>query len=371
MRLLPPDSPHGWTPYVWLAYCAGFAGFPFAYGPGSVGWLVHVLGFVAFIALYFRGYWEEGGRRLAVSVALAALGVALSPVNPGALMFFIYATAFVGDARTGRPAAVWIGGLTLAGVVTAWWAGWFAPFMMAGVAVFAPAIGFVNVSSATTRRRDATLRVAQAEVARLAAEAERHRIASDVHDLLGHSLSVIVLKAELAKKLIARDPNAAAIEVADIERTSREALAEVRRAVTGFRAAVLADEWARARSVLQTAQLNVTQIPDQISPLATEGLSRQAEHALSMALREAVTNVIRHAGATACRLTVMPDGDHFRLEVADDGRGSDRVEGNGLQGMRARLKEVGGQLERDSPAGSHGGTRLTVTVPLAEKGSPE
>ena len=369
MRLLPPGNPHGWTPYAWVVYGACFAGFPVIYGPGPAGWTVHVLGFAVFLLLYFRGYWEEGWRRLAISAALALLGVVLAPFNPGALVFFIYATSFVADARAGRAAGIWIGAFSIAGVLTAWWTGWFAPFMLPGIAVFAPLIGFVNVHEATARRRDASLRSAQAEVARLAAQSERLRIASDVHDLLGHSLSLIVLKAELAYKLVTRDPTAAAAEVADIERTSRQALAEVRRAVTGFRTASLRDEWVRARSVLETAQVAVTQIPEHVTPSTTLALAPQAEHALAMALREAVTNVIRHANAAHCCITMErdPQAEHLRLAVSDDGRGSDGVEGNGLEGMRARLTEVGGRLDRGRRAGTTRGTHLMMTVPLASE----
>jgi two-component system sensor histidine kinase DesK len=318
-----------------------------------------VIGLPIFLALYFRGYWVEGGQRLAISVGLTVLGVALVSVNAGAAMFFVFATSFVGEARTGRTAAVWIGAITLVGVASVWLTGWFGPALVAGVAVFAPLIGFVNLHYALERRRDGSLLLAQAEIGRLAAQAERHRIAADVHDVLGQSLSVIVLKAELASKLISRNPEAAAAEVADIERTSREALSQVRRVVSGIRSASLADEWQRAGTVLKAAGVKVAQLPASLDAGAAPPMAAEAEHALAMAVREAVTNVMRHSRATSCQLTLTQESGLVRCRVADNGVGGEFVEGNGLMGMRARLNEIGATFARDAGAG----TSLVFTVP--------
>jgi two-component system sensor histidine kinase DesK len=364
MRLLPPDNAHGWTPYVWLVYAALFVAYPFAYGPGVFGWAPHVLGLAAFLALYFPGYWEAGRRRLGIAVALAVLGAALAPLNAGALMFFIYASSFVGEARTGRAAGVWIGGFTVAGVATAWLAGWSHPVILGSVAVFTPLIGFVNVAYALTKRQDASLRLAHAEIARLAAQAERHRIAGDVHDTLGQSLTLMVLKAELASKLLPRDREAAGREVLDIERMAREALTDVRRVVSGIRHASLAGEWRRAADVLTAAGVAVQRHPEAIDATITGPLGPGAEHALAMAVREAVTNVIRHARATECRLVFSRDRDRLTLEVVDNGVGGTFMDGHGLMGMRARLTTLGGSLECEG----HNGTRLVATVPVVADG---
>jgi hypothetical protein len=98
MRLLPPEPSLGWMPYLWLVYAGLFAGWPFVYGPGAFGWAPHVAGLVIFLVLYFRAQWETGWRRLGMALVIAALGALLTPVNAGALMFFIYAAAFVGEA---------------------------------------------------------------------------------------------------------------------------------------------------------------------------------------------------------------------------------------------------------------------------------
>ncbi|MGE0043645.1 MAG: sensor histidine kinase [Vicinamibacterales bacterium] len=368
MRLLPADSEHGWTPYLWLVYLAPYALFPYVTGAAPGGWLLQAAGLATFLPLYFRGYWVDGSARLPIILGIAALGVSLSWLNLGALSFFIYAAAFVGGARTGTAAGWWIGGLTLAGVSAAALSGWPATGLgyaatIAPVAIVTPLIGFVNVHYASVRRRDAALNLAQEEIARLAAVAERQRIAGDLHDLLGHTLSVITLKADLAAKLVERDQARAAVEIAEVARISREALGEVRRAVHGIKSARLADELARARSVLGSAgiELTISQPGGGDATPLPPGTPPATEHALALVCREAVTNVIRHARATRCRIALTVTPDHLHLEVDDDGVGGELAEGHGLAGMRARLLEVGGSLERDGRRGM----RLLAVVPRA------
>ncbi|MEW6321860.1 MAG: sensor histidine kinase [Acidobacteriota bacterium] len=351
----PPDRRSGWVAYIWLVYAALYVVAPLQWPTPSWTWPLQAAGVVVFLALYLYGLRADGSRRLLVVLGLTALGASLSPVNPGALVFFIYAASFVAGARSGGAAGAWIGGVTLAGIVAAWLAGWTHPAFLGSVAVFTPIIGFVNLHEADVRRRDASLRLAQDEIARLAARAERDRIAGDLHDLLGHTLSVIVLKSELASKLAASDVPRAAAEMAEVERIARGALTEVRATVQGYRAATLADEVARARSVLATAG-----IAADIDAAAVD-VEPRIEHALALVLREAVTNVLRHAQASTCRIRVEPAEGGVALEVADDGRGGPVGDGNGVQGMRARLREVGGMLVIESGSG----VRLRATAPAA------
>lgn len=346
MRLLPPNHPQGWTPLVWLVYSAGYVGYPFLFGASRLEWLVWAAGLGVFLAMYFRAHWLEGSERVPFIIGLAVLGAVLAPLNPGAVVFFIYAAAFVGGTRSGRTAAAWIAVITVAGVAATWFAAGGYRYMALNVAVFAPLIGFVNVHYAESRRRDATLALAQDEIARLGALAERDRIAADLHDLLGHTLSVIVLKAELAAKLLSRDPARAAAEIGEVERISRDTLSEVRRAVHGFRTATLADELVRARGVLSSAGVHLTThalvVP---AEGRVPGLAARTEHALALVLREATTNIVRHARAFTCRIDVGRLGDRLRLEIVDDGVGGGGTEGAGISGMRARLQEIGGALE--------------------------
>ena len=368
-RLLPPDGEHGWTPFVWLIYLSAYLIFPIWVGSSALVWAIDAAGLVAFLALYFRGYWVDGARRLPIIAALAALGVALAPFNPGSLTFFVYAAAFVGGAAAGRVAAAWIVALTFAGVATAagqaMLQGWrtpLEPMLGVTVVVMTPIIGFVNLHYNEGRQRDAALRLARDEIARFATLAERDRIAADLHDLLGHTLSVIVLKSGLASKLMTRDTTRAAVEIADVERISRDALAEVRRAVHGFRAATLSDELVRARGVLETAgihaDVHAASVP--ASGRVAE-LAAPLEHAAAMILRESITNVVRHSQATHCRIAITHDGGTLRLEVVDDGVGGQSPDGHGVDGMRARAREIGGVLDRDGSRGM----AIRLTAPTA------
>jgi len=216
-------------------------------------------------------------------------------------------------------------------------------------------IGGINIHFAEVTRKNAKLRLAHEEVGRLAKVAERERIARDLHDLLGHTLSVIVLKSELAEKLFDRDPQRAALEIRDVQRISREALHEVRAAVTGYHSTIEA-ELVRAREALAAAGVTFESTVD-VLPLAPT-----QEGVLALAIREAVTNVVRHAGARTCRLRLAREGSAARLEIEDDGRGGQSPEGVGLHSMRERVLALGGALER---TGS-GGTLLRIIMPTGE-----
>jgi two-component system sensor histidine kinase DesK len=167
-------------------------------------------------------------------------------------------------------------------------------------------------------------------------------------------LSLIVLKSELAARLSESDPARAAAEIRDVERVSRQALDQVRSAVRGYRATSLEGELQQAMGALETAGIRVETSIER-SPLAPA-----QEGVVALALREAVTNVVRHSRATTCRVSLRRNGSFCELEVADDGKGGSLTEGNGLSGMRERVELLGGALERD---GSHG-TRLLVRVPV-------
>jgi two-component system sensor histidine kinase DesK len=201
------------------------------------------------------------------------------------------------------------------------------------------------------------LRKADEEIEHLAKVAERERIARDLHDVLGHTLSVITLKSELAGKLMDRDPQRAGKEIREVEEISRQALSEVRDAIRGYRTRGLAAELALAKSTLETAGVSV-----QCDAATTMKIPAMQESVLSLIVREAVTNVVRHAQAHSCRLRLDQQNGSCRLEIHDDGRGGFSGEGNGLRGMRERIEMLGGTLNRES----EGGTRLTITVPLKQ-----
>jgi two-component system sensor histidine kinase DesK len=184
-------------------------------------------------------------------------------------------------------------------------------------------------------RSNLALAAARAEVARLAAENERSRIARDLHDLLGHSLTTITVKAGLARRLTERgDAERAATEITEVERLGRQTLGQVRSAVSGYRDVTLAGELASAREVLRAAGI------EPMLPGAVDGVDADAAELLGWVLREAITNVVRHSRAARCTVTLGPRW----IEVADDGRGGVVGSGNGLIGLRERVAALGGTL---------------------------
>ncbi|MEW2317779.1 sensor histidine kinase [Streptomyces bauhiniae] len=224
-------------------------------------------------------------------------------------------------------------------------------------------IGFAMTGVRQLVRTTIELRKARATVAQLAANEERLRLARDLHDLLGHSLSLITLKSELAGRMLPGQPEKAAQQVADIERVSRQALVDVREAVTGYRRPRLAAELAGAQVALTAAGV-VAEIPAE-PDLA--GLPEEAEAALAWTLREAVTNVVRHSGAERCAVELLHrhtlDGPVLELSVEDNGSGgSGKGPGNGLTGLAERLQGAGGTLEAGRSAK---GFRVVARVPSA------
>jgi two-component system sensor histidine kinase DesK len=222
-----------------------------------------------------------------------------------------------------------------------------------------------NYMMLRNRLHNLALRRASEELHRVERVAERERISRDLHDLLGHTLSLIAIKSELAAKLLERDRAAASREVVDVMNIARDALKQVRTAVTGIRAAALETELASARALLGTADVALTYERDGVV------LAAEVESALAMIVREAVTNIQRHASARSARIEVLLDKVSAErsvlLRVTDDGRGGIATQGNGLAGIRERVESLGGSLEIESPQGK--GTVLRARVPLVAPGA--
>lgn len=349
----------GWTPYGWLFYLPSFWVGPALRGASSAEWLATILATGVFLVLYFRGYWERGWRLVAISGAIAGIGFLFFPGDWGAMVFFVYAGAFLGTLEPPRRAVTYLGVLGL--LISAQIAWLDLPWVLAVPAVGVTfLIGGTNIHLVENARKNADLRRAHDEIERLAKVAERERIGRDLHDLLGHTLSVIVLKSELAAKLADRDPGRASREIREVEEISRQALREVRHAVRGFRAdggGGLADEVANACRVLGAAGIE----PE----IAFDGdgtdVSPAVERAAALAVREAVTNVIRHADADRCRVRIEERPPWLVVEIRDDGRGGEIEEGTGLRGMRERVEALGGTVTRTTD----GGTRLRVRLPVS------
>jgi two-component system, NarL family, sensor histidine kinase DesK len=351
------DREHGWGVLIWLAYSGFFFIQPVYDHAGPRQWLLDILGFAAFLVLYLGLFWLQKPRALIHIGGMVLLGVVFLPFNSGASTFFIFACAFTPFSVETQAAAIagMLGIAAIAGLeclllhITGWTLFYAAAFPLI--------VGGGNVFFAERNRMNRRLRKANEEIENLAKVAERERIARDLHDVLGHTLSVITLKSELARKLIDRDPQKAAKEIGEVEQISRQALSEVRDAIRGYRSQGLAAELAQAKTTLETAGLTV-----QCDAATTVKIPAVQESVLSLAVREAVTNVVRHSQASNCRMRLEQQNGSCRLEIQDDGLGSSNGEGNGLRGMRERVEMLGGTLHRTTEAG----TTLTITLPLKE-----
>lgn len=356
-RAVIGDKDHGWSPLLWVVYLGFFFIDPIMSHASLRLWLIDGLGAFVFLLLYFGLFVLENPYPIVNVAGMLVLGVLYMRVNQGACTFFIYAAAmlpFCVETQTAAAVGLIIVGST--GAVVGWllhingWAMFYA-------AVFPMLIGAGNTFFAERNRMNRKLRKANEEIENLAKVAERERIARDLHDVLGHTLSVITLKSELAGKLMDRDPKRAAKEIREVEEISRQALSDVRDAIRGYRAKGLAAELAQAKATLETAGITV-----QCDAATTLKIPAMQESVLSLAVREGVTNVVRHARARRCRLHVEQENGSCRLEIQDDGQGFVSVEGNGLRGMRERVEMLGGSLER----ANRSGTTLTITLPLRE-----
>ncbi len=319
----------------------------------------------AVVAVFCVSYTLAGvcfacGHRHRVRALLAVMSVLFAAELPIARSYAFFLAAVVvsfAAMELRRHAALIIAGGALTAFVVPWavrpWQsgpGWVEALMIVftGLTVF----GFSEIAVANR-----ALLEARAEVARLASEAERARIARDLHDLLGHSLTVITVKSGLARRLAESGSPRAVEEITAVESLSRQVLAEVRAAVSGYREVTLAGELARAGEVLRAAGVEA------VLPAATDGVDRAHQELFGWVVREGITNVVRHARATRCSVVVSSAG----VEIRDDGVGVPAPAGHGLTGLRERVAAAGGTVQA-GPVEPRG-WRLRVT--LGGPGRPE
>ncbi len=346
-----------WFPVINLVWLAWMFAAPWMFGTGRTGIAVITYVSVAiFLVLYHRAWFGSRSRLVFHTAAVAVLGLAIIPVN-SSWSYVIYAGSLIPFCTRGWRVAAWLALLLAAFYVVAMASGFFTPVLTLGCIATTVVVASLNGVFRHNNERDAELRLSQDEVRRLAIAAERERIGRDLHDLLGHTLSLVAIKSELARRLIARDLPAAERELADIERVARQALAEVREAVTGMRAVALAGEIASAKLMLEAGHVHFA------FEGSTASLAPDAEAALAMGLREAITNVYRHARATRVDVSLTAASEGIELCVSDNGRGGVLARGNGLAGMEERLAALGGRLVLVSEAGR--GTVLRMQLPRA------
>lgn len=347
-----------WT--IWIFLTPAFSGGEFGY---TLRWLLLTLvSYPVFLLLFTVSVCAPERRAQLAALGMVALCFALLRWYPSGLSYFVFGCVMLQPRGKGSLLRylVWLGGCNVALLLFARYLGypWISLVWMPAVTAI---IGVITLVERINRQRDAILKLSHEEVRRLAALAERERIGRDLHDLLGHTLSMVALKSDLAGRLLARDPAAAQAEIAEVSRVARDALAQVRGAVSGIRAAGIAAELASAKLLLETDGVAFEYRFD--DGFSGAGLPAAVESALAMTVREAATNIQRHARARRAQVRFGVEAGEAVLRVEDDGRGGALVPGNGLSGMRERIEAVRGRLRVDAGAGQ--GTRIEARVPLA------
>ena len=346
-----------WTDFVHLLWSGWIFVTPL-FGTGfDWHWAAFTAGsFPIFVTLYL--FYMAASRRAAqrYALAIAALGLALLPWYPSSTSYFIFGCVLLRSRGVGVIRhMLGVAALSACYAAVAYFSGYPWQLMVSMPMVAFIITTIINVET-MNEVHNAQLRLSHDEVRRLAATAERERIGRDLHDLLGHTLSLITLKLELSRKLFDRDPEAARREITDAENVARHALAEVRSAVTGIRATDLAAELASARLLLESTGVHLEYVlPALILPL-------DMERALALILREAATNIARHAQATRAMVSLEAADNRVHVVISDDGRGGVGEDGNGLCGMRERVRGLGGRMDIQSSKGQ--GTTVRIDLPM-------
>ncbi len=346
-------------PWIWLVWLVWLFIGPTLFGLKRFpDWqLATWLSVPVFLVLYALAYTRPRRHIVWYAAGIFALAALVTVYNPYAQTYLIYACAVAACWSTPRRSGTLV--LAIVAAYSAWWFHLQLPWQaLLNAWILCPIIAGLIITERVQNRYRADLRLSMDEVRRLAASGERERIGRDLHDLLGHTLSLVTLKSELAGRLIERDPRRAREEIAEVERVAREALTQVRSAVSGIRAAALVSELASARLLLETAGMRMDYARDE------RELPPGTETCLSLVLREAVTNIQRHARANRVEVTVTTESGRVVMRIRDDGRGGVNERGNGLTGMRERIEACGGKLVIDSPRGH--GTCIEASLPLPE-----
>jgi two-component system sensor histidine kinase DesK len=346
----PDHSAYSWIYLVWL----GFLLLPLR-GDQLFVWWATAAAIAVFAALYFWGYHKSGPRLWVTRLAVFGLGLSLFPYNAFSHTFFLYAGMPSNQAKTRESAAIIA--LTVIGSYLYFTWQHLDGIYFGLVLIIVLGFGGSILVARAIRSSHQALAGKDVEIARLAKLAERERIARDMHDLLGHTLSLIAIKSELAYKLAAKDSAQAAVEMREVAEVARKSLAEVRQAITGMHRMGLIEALNATDSLLRAAGLKTRVRP----PTTLPAMSAAQEAALAQSLLEAGTNVVRHAQASNVSLAVFCDPTRVTVEIQDDGRGGEVVPGNGINGMCARMHAVNGSVIF---APLHPGFSVVAQLPL-------
>lgn len=343
-REVPELAKAAQHPTLYLVYLVFFFVPMFFMPTETIDYVVAALAVAVFLPVHYLGFTARPRLRIATIVALMALAAATGPFVNGNSVFFIYAAASAGYLRPMRLsmvvfvvcAVVYLLSATLADRHPVELSFAMLLSIIVWVSCFSASEGFYENERAERAR---ALDLQQASLI------ERERIARDLHDLLGHTLTLVSLKADLVRRLIDSDPDRAREELDNLQASSRDALADVRSTLSGLVTTTVHAELDNARSALETAGVALS-IQGQVPELTPE-----QDSAFGLMLREAVTNIIRHSSADQAAIVFAQEDGIHSLEVTDNGDPGDLLEGNGLTGLRRRLEQIGGMLSVRQEAG--------------------
>lgn len=355
--------------YAWVVFC--LLPFFFIFRSSSP---VEILIGILLLLLYFLSYRFSFRSRSGLVYMWVSFEIVINVAMTllfGYVYLSIFTAFFIGNIR--RPVGFYIiYGLHIAFTVGAIVAGFFIE-----IELFLPHLHFIIVTVLGTvllpfnlfyrNKRinlEDQLEDANEKISELLVLEERERISRDLHDVLGQKLSLIGVKSDLASRLISRDPDAALRELQDVRQTASAALREVRELVADMRTVKLENEVWRTKQMLKAAEIDLTIEGEP----AFENIPSIVESVLSMCLKEAVTNIVKHSHGTSCHITFERTSDEYTITLQDNGigivRGGETLPGNGLRGMRERLEFVNGSLRAE---GGKGGTCVSIRVPVVLK----
>jgi two-component system sensor histidine kinase DesK len=363
--LLPRNINEQFSPYVWLIYLPLFFIPVMISHHESIDLVWTALALITFLGLYFHAYWVKSQYVIYHIVAIGLLGTLVAFITPTACTLFIYAGAFCSRLMPLKYAMtvlvsllVWIASIS-----------WFFSFEMyfyQPALVFTLIVGILNIYQCALHQNKQALILSRKETQRLAQVAERERIARDLHDLIGHTFSVITIKADLAGRLIDKDLEKARIEIKQLENISRDALSQVREVVSGYRTSDLLSELANAKNVFNSVDIDFYYQFENIDEQQIE-LDSTNNKELAIVLRELVTNIIKHAKATQVTAIIKHQDGKIVLAMQDDGQGFENSQhkGFGIKGIEERIQKLKGFVAIKT-GGQYTGTLSEITLPMLE-----
>lgn len=337
--LLPQDKDIGYSVYSNLLYLSLFFGNLYFRPVYGIELAIVVGGLITFLVLYFRAHSAQDHELALYIAGICLIGVGLSEITLGANVFFVYAAAFSGGFYNKKKAFI---SLLFVLVFTAS----YSVIMDKSSYFWIPAIfmsislGLLSIYHSEVLKKNKALKELQQETKQLAEIAERERISRDLHDLLGHSLSVITLKSELASKMIDKGLPLEKIkaEIKAVEILSRNTLAQVRDAVKGYNIATIKGELLQVKVATEAAKIEL------IANIEVELLPAKVESELALIMREAITNVIRHAETEKVWIDLQQNDTNLMLIISDQGQTTSITEQSGIQNMRTRINQMGGEM---------------------------